>query len=61
MKFGFSLIVLPIFILIMISSTALFLKLIMKLDLRSSIFGSLPGGLNEMVIIGKELGSILER
>ncbi len=55
-EIGSSLIILPIFVLIMIFSTALFLKTVMKFDLKSSIFGSIPGGLNEMVIIGKEIG-----
>ena len=55
-EIGLSLIILPIFVIIMIICTTIFLKKIMKFDLKTSIFGSVPGGLNEMVILGKEIG-----
>mgnify|MGYP001488949357 FL=1 len=55
-EIGLSLIILPVFILTMIFCTAIYLKKIKKFDLKSSIFCSVPGGLNEMVILGKEIG-----
>ncbi len=51
-----SLMILPVFVLLMISSTFLFLFKWMKMDLKTSIYGSLPGGLNEMVALGNEVG-----
>ncbi len=55
-EIGISIIILPVFLFIMILVTSIYLKKIMKYDLKTSIFGSIPGGLNEMVIIGKEIG-----
>ena len=56
LEIGFSLIILPIFVLTMIFFTAIYLKKVMRFDYKTSIFGSIPGGLNEMVILGKEVG-----
>ena len=53
---GLSLIILPIFVIIMILCTVIYLRKVMKFDLKTSVFGSIPGGLNEMVILGKEIG-----
>ena len=53
---GLSLIILPMFVIIMILCTAIYLRKVMKFDLKTSVFGSVPGGLNEMVILGKEIG-----
>ena len=55
-EIGISLIILPIFILIMILCTSIYLKKVKKFNLKSSIFCSIPGGLNEMVILGNEIG-----
>ena len=56
LEIGLSLIILPIFILTMIFLTTIYLKKVMKFDYKTSIFGSIPGGLNEMVILGNEVG-----
>lgn len=56
LEIGLSLMILPVFVLIMIFFTAIYLKKVLKFDFKTSLFGSIPGGLNEMVILGKEVG-----
>ena len=52
-----SLLFIPGFVLIMGLSTFLYLSKIMKMDRSTSIYSSIPGGLNEMVILGQEIGA----
>lgn len=56
-EIGISLLFVPFFVILMGSTTYFYLKKIMKMDRLTSIYGSFPGGLNEMVILGQEIGS----
>ena len=56
-EIGMSLLFIPGFILIMGLSTFFYLTRIMKMNKVTSIYGSIPGGLNEMVILGQEIGA----
>ena len=56
-EIGVSLLFVPGFVLIMGLTTFLYLSKIMKMDRSTSIYGSIPGGLNEMVILGQEIGA----
>jgi uncharacterized protein len=56
-EIGMSLLFIPVFIFIMGLSTFFYLSRIIKLDKHTSIYGSIPGGLNEMVILGQEIGA----
>ena len=56
-EIGVSLLLIPGFVLIMGCTTFLYLSKIMKMDRSTSIYGSIPGGLNEMVILGQEIGA----
>ena len=56
-EIGVSLLFIPGFVLIMGLTTFLYLSKIMKMDRSTSIYGSIPGGLNEMVILGQEIGA----
>ena len=51
-----SLILLPFFVIIMILCTYFVLKKIMNYDEKTSLIGSMPGGLNEMVLLVSEIG-----
>ena len=50
-QIGKSLFILPFFIVLMILSTYFVLKIIMNYDKKTSLIGSMPGGLNEMVLL----------
>ena len=56
-EIGVSLLFIPGFVLIMGLTTFLYLSKFMKMDRSTSIYGSIPGGLNEMVILGQEIGA----
>ena len=56
-EIGVSLLFIPGFVLLMGISTYLYLSKVMKMNKATSIYGSIPGGLNEMVILGKEVGA----
>lgn len=56
-EIGMSLLFIPGFILMMGLSTFFYLTRIMKMNKATSIYGSIPGGLNEMVILGQEIGA----
>jgi len=53
---GKSLFLLPFFVVLMILCTYFVLKIIMKYDKKTSLIGSMPGGLNEMVLLVSEIG-----
>ena len=53
---GKSLFILPFFVILMILSTYFVLKQIMNYDKKTSLIGSMPGGLNEMVLLVSEIG-----
>ena len=55
-QIGKSLFFLPIFVIIMICCTYFVLKIIMNYDKKTSLIGSMPGGLNEMVLLVSEIG-----
>ena len=55
-QIGKSLFLLPIFVIIMICCTYFVLKIIMNYDKKTSLIGSMPGGLNEMVLLVSEIG-----
>ena len=55
-QIGKSLFLLPFFVLLMILSTYFVLKIIMNYDKKTSLIGSMPGGLNEMVLLVSEIG-----
>ena len=55
-QFGKSLFLLPFFVVLMILSTYIVLKKIMNYDKKTSLIGSMPGGLNEMVLLVSEIG-----
>jgi len=55
-QFGKSLFFLPFFVVLMILSTYFVLKKIMNYDKKTSLIGSMPGGLNEMVLLVSEIG-----
>ena len=56
-EIGVSLLFIPGFVIIMGLTTYLYLSKIMKFNQSTSIYGSIPGGLNEMVILGQEIGA----
>ena len=56
-EIGVSLLFIPGFVLLMGISTYLYLSKVMKMNKATSIYGSIPGGLNEMVILGNEVGA----
>jgi membrane AbrB-like protein len=56
-EIGISLLFIPGFILLMGLTTYWYLSKFMKMDRPTSIYASIPGGLNEMVILGQELGA----
>ena len=56
-EIGISLLFVPGFVVLMGFTTYFYLNKIMKMDRLTSIYGSFPGGLNEMVILGQEIGS----
>ncbi len=55
-QIGKSLFLLPFFVVLMILSTYFVLKIIMNYDKKTSLIGSMPGGLNEMVLLVSEIG-----
>ncbi len=55
-QIGKSLFILPFFVILMILSTYFVLKIIMNYDKKTSLIGSMPGGLNEMVLLVSEIG-----
>ena len=55
-QIGKSLFILPFFVVVMILSTYFVLKIIMNYDKKTSLIGSMPGGLNEMVLLVSEIG-----
>ena len=55
-QIGKSLFLLPFFVILMILSTYFVLKIIMNYDKKTSLIGSMPGGLNEMVLLVSEIG-----
>ncbi len=55
-EIGISLILLPLFVITMMFCTYIFLKRYMQYDQKQSVMGSMPGGLNEMVLLGNEIG-----
>ena len=55
-QIGKSLVLLPFFVIFMVFCTYLILKKIMKYDKKTSLIGSMPGGLNEMVLLTSEIG-----
>ena len=55
-EIGVSLLFIPGFVLLMGISTYLYLSKVMKMNKATSIYGSIPGGLNEMVVLGNEVG-----
>ena len=55
-QIGKSLYILPFFVVLMILSTYFVLKIIMNYDKKTSLIGSMPGGLNEMVLLVSEIG-----
>ena len=55
-QIGKSLFILPFFVVLMILSTYFVLKIIMNYDKKTSLIGSMPGGLNEMVLLVSEIG-----
>ena len=55
-QIGKSLFLLPIFVIMMILCTYFILKKIMNYDKKTSLIGSMPGGLNEMVLLVSEIG-----
>ncbi len=55
-QFGKSLFLLPFFVVLMILCTYFVLKKIMNYDKKTSLIGSMPGGLNEMVLLVSEIG-----
>ena len=55
-QIGKSLFLLPFFVVLMILSTYFVLKTIMNYDKKTSLIGSMPGGLNEMVLLVSEIG-----
>jgi membrane AbrB-like protein len=56
-EIGVSLLFIPGFVLLMGISTYLYLSKVMKMNKATSIYGSIPGGLNEMVVLGNEVGA----
>ena len=56
-EIGVSLLFIPGFILIMGLTTYWYLSKFIKMDKSTSVYASIPGGLNEMVILGQELGA----
>ena len=54
-EIGISLILLPLFVITMMFCTYTFLKKYMQYDQKQSVMGSMPGGLNEMVLLGNEI------
>ena len=56
-EIGVSLLFIPGFVLLMGISTYLYLSKVMKMNKATSIYGSIPGGLNEMVVLGDEVGA----
>ena len=54
-EIGVSLLFIPGFVLLMGISTYLYLSKVMKMNKATSIYGSIPGGLNEMVVLGNEV------
>ena len=55
-QIGFSLFLLPLFVISMIFCTYFVLKKVMNYDKKTSLMGSMPGGLNEMVLLVSEIG-----
>ena len=55
-QIGKSLFLLPFFVILMIFCTYFVLKKIMNYDSKTSLIGSMPGGLNEMVLLVSEIG-----
>ena len=55
-QIGKSLFLLPIFVIVMICCTYFVLKIIMNYDKKTSLIGSMPGGLNEVVLLVSEIG-----
>ena len=55
-QFGKPLFFLPFFVVLMILCTYFILKKIMNYDKKTSLIGSMPGGLNEMVLLVSEIG-----
>ena len=55
-QFGKPLFFLPFFVVLMILCTYFILKKIMNYDKKTSLIGSMPGGLNEMVLLASEIG-----
>ncbi len=55
-QFSKSLFLLPFFVVLMILCTYFVLKKIMNYDKKTSVIGSMPGGLNEMVLLVSEIG-----
>ena len=56
-EIGISLLFIPGFVLIMGLTTYWYLSKFIKMDKSTSVYASIPGGLNEMVILGQELGA----
>ena len=55
-QIGKSLFLLPFFVVLMIFCTYFILKKVMNYDKKTSLIGSMPGGLNEMVLLVSEIG-----
>jgi len=55
-QISISLVFLPFFIISMMFCTYFVLKKVMRYDKKTSLMGSMPGGLNEMVLLVSEIG-----
>ena len=56
-EIGVSLLFIPGFVMLMGFTTYIYLSKIMKLNKSTSVYGSIPGGLNEMVVLGEGTGA----
>ena len=56
-EIGVSLLFIPGFVMLMGFTSYIYLSKIMKLNKSTSVYGSIPGGLNEMVVLGEGTGA----